>query len=70
MDKETSERLTKIEVDKRIEEGISAWIRTVCITATLSTWGFFMWLGSTVYDKFPAFKAAIVAFIITDKGLK
>ncbi len=70
MDKETREELTKIQIEKGISDGISAWVRTVCITATTATFGFFVWLGSITYDKFPAFKAAIIAFISTDKGLK
>lgn len=70
MDKETRDKFTKIEIDKGVEDGISKWIRTVCVSATTATFGFFMWLGNEVYDKYPAFKAAITAFISSDKGIK
>lgn len=70
MDKETREEINQLKIEKAVDEGISKWIRTVCISATTATFGFFMWLGSVVYDKFPAFKAAIIAFIQADKGIK
>lgn len=70
MDKETRDELNQIKIDMAVDDGISKWIRTVCITATTSTFGFFLWLGNEVYDKYPAFKAGIMAFISTDKGIK
>ncbi len=45
-------------------------INTVCITSTTALFSFFIWLGHIVYEKYPAFKAAIITFIQTDKGIK
>lgn len=70
MDKETREEFTKIKIDKGISDGISRKLRTICISAVSAMFAFFVWLGSMVYDKFPAFKAAIITFIQTDKGIK
>ena len=69
-DRALGNRVNKMEIEKGIENGINKWIRTVCITSTTATFGFFMWLGSLTYDKYPAFKAAIIAFIQADKGIK
>lgn len=70
MDKETRDKFTQIEIDRGIDDGISKWLRTVCISATTATFGFFMWLGNEVYDKFPRFKAAFIAFFSSDGGIK
>ena len=57
------EKLTEIEVDKRIHDGINKWIRTVCITATCSTLSFFGWLGNYTYNHSHAVYEAVRAFI-------
>jgi len=70
MDKETRDKFTQIEIDNGIKDGIDKRIRTICITSTLAVWGFIVWFGAQVYDKFPSFKAAVIAFIQADKGIK
>ena len=70
MDKETRDELTKIKIEKGISDGVGTRLRIICISATSSTFAFFLWLGGEVYDKFPAFKAAVIAFIQADKGIK
>lgn len=67
MDKETSERLKKLEIDAGIDKGIHQWVRTVCITATSTFMGFCIWLGGQIYDKFDQIKAGIMAFLIAGR---
>lgn len=70
MDKETREKFTQLEIEKGVQQGISKWIRTICITSTVSVWGFITWLGSIVYDQFPAFKAGVIALVTAWKETK
>ena len=63
IDKETERDLKELLIEREIEKGISKWLRTVCVTATSTLTGFFLWLGSFIYDKFDAVEAAVKAFI-------
>lgn len=64
-DNDVIKRLNRLEIDNAIEEGISKWIRTICITSTTAAMSFFMWLGSFAYHNSEALYEGIKAFIQT-----
>ena len=70
MNKEDNDRIKEIEIELAVDRFKRGWIRTVCITATSTAGAVLLWLGTIVYDKFPAFKAAIITFVQVDKGIK
>ncbi len=61
-------RVTAIEVEKRIEDGIEKKIRAICITATGSFLSLCYWLGTVVYNQSYAIQAALKAFWIAKNG--
>lgn len=69
-DHDLQDKVNQLVIERGIENGIKGWFRTVCITGTCAMGSFFLWLGNIVYEKWPAFKGAIMAFIDIDSRLK
>lgn len=69
-DDDIEDRLTDLEIHQGVNDGISRRMRTICITSTTACFSSLLWIGSVIYDKFPAFKAGIIAFLQADKGIK
>ncbi len=64
-DDDLERRLNKLEINQGIDDGIHKWIRTVCVTSTMSFLGFISWIANWSYDKFDAIQAGIKAFLET-----
>jgi hypothetical protein len=62
------DRVTAIEIDRAVDDGIHKIIRTVCITATGSFLSLCYWFGDVIYQNSSAVEAAVRAFWIARKG--
>lgn len=67
-DQQEFEELKKWVNAKKIEDGINAKIRIICISSTMTFLSFCTWLGNIIYDKSYAIEAAVKAFWAASKG--
>jgi hypothetical protein len=58
----------KKEIEDGIREGLTKWLRTICISATSAALGCCYWLGGLIYQKWDPLQAAVKAFLAADRG--